>query len=82
MPVPGGGRLQEVRVFADSGLQGAINNALASVSERSAVLQLEKNPSGINAVIAAKLDGHWSVAAAWQRSDWGDSIGTKVKFSW
>jgi len=76
------GQLQEVRAFKDSGLQSSINNALAGVSERSAVLHLEKNPTGLNAVIAAKLDGHWSVAAAFQRSDWGDSLGTTVKFSW
>jgi len=72
----------EVRFFTDAGLQASINNALVGVTDRSAVLQLEKNPTGMNAAIAAKLNGHWSVAVAWQRSDWGDSLGTKVKFTW
>jgi hypothetical protein len=82
LEVGSNGSSTEVRFFTDAGLQASINNALAGVTERSAVLQLEKNPTGMNAAIAAKLDGHWSVALAWQRSDWGDSLGTKVKFSW
>jgi outer membrane receptor for monomeric catechols len=76
------GNATEVRFFSDANLQSSINNALAGVTERSAVLQLEKNPTGFNAAIAAKIDGHWSIAAAYQKSSWGDSIGTKVKFSW
>lgn len=81
VPTAGGGT-QKVYFFPDAGLQTSINSALAGVTERSALLHLEKNPTGLNAAIAAKLNGHWSVAAAFQRSDWGDSVGTTVKFSW
>lgn len=77
------GQLQEVRFFSsEPGLQKSIDSALSTVTENSAVLQLEKNPTGLNVAIAAKLNGHWSIAGAWQRSDWGDSLMTKAKFSW
>jgi len=76
------GAPQEVRFFSDAGLQASIDSALANLSENSAILKLEQNPSGFNAIVAAKLNGHWSVAVAYQRSDWGDSLGTEVKFSW
>jgi hypothetical protein len=79
--LPGGGT-QEVRFFSDPSVQASIDKALAGVTERSVVLDLGKNPTGLNAAIAANLNGHWSVAAAWQRSDWGDSLGAKLKFRW
>lgn len=81
--VPGAnGQPQEVRFFKDSNLQNAIDSALSSVEDSSAILQIENNPDGVNAAIAAKLNGHWSIALGFTRSDWGDSVGAKVKFSW
>lgn len=77
------GELQEVRFFSDASLQASVTRALASVNERSAVLNLERNDSGFNAAVAAKLNGHWSVAVAYSRDDWGrDAAATTVKFSW
>jgi len=85
MPVKGG--VQEVRRFNDSGLQSSIEKAIAKVEKedpdaRSVTLQLEKNASGLNAAIVAKLNNHWSVAGAWRRDDWGDSFATTARFRW
>jgi len=76
------GQLQKVKFFSDAQLQSSISSALAKVEESSAILHLEKNPTGFNAVVAAKLNGHWSVAVAYNRSDWGDAVASQVKFSW
>jgi hypothetical protein len=46
------------------------------------LLNLEKNSTGFNAAIAAKLDGHWSVVAAFKRDDWGYAAGGSVRFRW
>lgn len=72
----------EVRRFESPQLQASIERALAAVTERAAVLHLEANPTGLNAAIAAKLDGHWSVALGYARGDWGWAAGTSVKFAW
>ena len=81
--VPGGG-LQEVRAFSDPKLQASINNALAGISgdARGAILNLEHNESGWNAAVAAKLNGHWSVAVAYNKADWGHAVATTAKFTW
>jgi hypothetical protein len=85
---PAGG-VQEVRYFTDSALSASVNNALKALDEtvvgtvvNGAVLQLEKNEAGWNAAVAAKLNGHWSVAVAYHRADWGHALGTTVKFAW
>jgi len=84
MPTAAGGPAQEVRKFSDLGVQAAINGALAGIGSdaRGAVLQLEKNETGYNAAIAAKLNGHWSVALGYNKAEWGHAVGTTVKFSW
>jgi hypothetical protein len=76
------GRLVEVRQFSNPQLQASINNALAGLDARAAILHLEANPSGLNAAIAANIDGHWSVALGYSRGDWGWAAGTSVKFAW
>jgi len=86
MPVPSNG-VQEVRRFNDSGLQSSIEKAIAKVEKedpdaRSVTLQLEKNATGLNVAIVAKLNNHWSVAGAWRRDDWGDAFATTAKFRW
>jgi hypothetical protein len=80
---PGGG-VQEVRVFSDPKLQASINNALAGISQdaRGAILNLERNESGWNAAVVAKLNGHWSVAVAYSKADWGHAVATTSKFTW
>lgn len=82
LEVGASGKMMEVRSFADPQLQASITNVLNAATTNSVVLQVEKNKSGINAAIAAKIDGHWSVAAAWKRDDWGDALGTSIKFEW
>lgn len=76
------GKPQEIRRFSDPALQASIANALASVTERSVILNLEKNETGYNAAIAAKLDGHWSIALGYHKAEWGHALGTNVKFAW
>ena len=76
------GSLVEVRRFSNPQLQQSINAALEAATGNSAVIHLEANPTGYNAAIAAKLDGHWSVALGYSRGDWGWAAGSQVKFSW
>ena len=73
---------QKIRVFSDTALQASINNALAGVEEGSAILNLENNPEGLNAAVAAKLNGHWSIALAYRKAEWGHAEATTVKFKW
>lgn len=77
--------VQEVRYFTEPALGQAVNNALKGLegaSVNSAILQLEKNQAGWNAAVAARLNGHWSIALAYHRADWGHAVGTTVKFAW
>ena len=76
------GNMQEVRFFSDSALRESIDSALASVTTDSAVIEFEKNETGLNAAIAARLNGQWSIAAAYTRDGWGDGVGAKVRFEW
>jgi len=75
---------KEIRVFSDAALQASINNALAGVAADSngAVLNLENNATGWNAAIAAKIDGHWSIALGYRKAEWGHAVATTVKFTW
>jgi hypothetical protein len=76
------GGLQPVHFFTDQTLQSSMLNAINAASEKSVLLNLERNDTGFNAAIATKLDGHWSVVAAFKRDDWGWAAGSTVKFSW
>lgn len=76
------GAQQPVHFFSDAALQQSMLSAVNAVTEKSVLLNLEKNPTGFNAAIATKLDGHWSVVAAFKRDDWGWAAGSTVKFSW
>ena len=76
------GALVPVRRFSDEAIQGAIDAALANVSAKSAVLEVEAGQHGFTAVVAANLDGRWSVAAAFRRDEWGSSAGATVRFAW
>ena len=84
MPTTAGGPAQEIRKFSDPGIQSSINNALAGLGSdsRGAVLQLEKNQTGYNAAIAAKINGRWSIALGYNKAEWGHAVGTSVKFNW
>jgi hypothetical protein len=82
IPVSPGLVEQKIRVFSDTALQASINNALAGVEENSAILNLENNAEGWNAAVAAKLNGHWSIALAYRKADWGHAVATSVKFKW
>lgn len=75
---------KEVRVFSDTALQASINNALAGVAadQRGAILNLENNATGWNAAVAARIDGHWSIALGYRKAEWGHAIATSVKFTW
>jgi len=75
-------RAVEVRRFSDARIQASIDSALASVTSNSAILQIERTQEGWNAAVAARIDGHWSIAAAYTRDDWGDAMGASVKFEW
>lgn len=81
VPLPSG-ELQPVHFFSDSTIQDSMNKALASVTDKSVLLNLEHNDTGFNAAIATKLNDQWSVVAAFKRDDWGWSEGASVKFSW
>jgi hypothetical protein len=76
------GELQKVHFFTDESLQKSMTTAINNVTEKSVLLNLEKNSTGFNAAIAAKLDGHWSVVAAFKRDDWGYAAGGSVRFRW
>lgn len=76
------GSAQSIYRFSDVRIQSAVDSALASVTKDSAVLHVEKTAEGWNAAVAARINGHWSIAAAYAREEWGDAIGASVKFQW
>lgn len=76
------GALHPVRRFNSARIQSAIDGALASVTSNSAVLKFEKTAEGWNAAVAAKVNGNWTIAAAYTREEWGNSIGASVKYEW
>jgi hypothetical protein len=79
---------QEVRRFNDLSMQSVIDDALARVEENSAIVEVnvEKQGEGrpqVEAILAAKLGGHWSIGGSLgyvDRDHW--SAGGKVVFSW
>lgn len=81
--VPVDGQLAEVRFFRNEGLQNSLNKALESATKNSAVVEFEKNDTGINAAVATRIGDHWSVVVGYNRDDWGHSgVAGKVKYQW
>ena len=76
------GQPQEVRYFTNARIQSSIDGALAGVTKDSATLRFEKTEHGWTAATAARINGHWSIAAAYVREEWGDAVGASVKFEW
>jgi hypothetical protein len=76
------GKPQEVRFFSNASIQSSIDAALAGVTTNGAVLHVEKSEDGWNAAVAARLNGHWSVAVAYSREEWGNAVGATVKLDW
>ena len=79
-----GGPAQPIRRFNDSAIQEHVDRALDDIEEESAILDVTLDPdSGLRWVLAAKLNGHWSIGHIGHfkgRSDWG--LGARVKFKW
>jgi hypothetical protein len=75
----------EVRRFADSNLQAAIDRALAAVpADQSGAVVAHADGTGASLSVFARLPGnHWSIAAAAFRSWEGDLKGeVDVRFTW
>jgi hypothetical protein len=85
--VPGrDGQLQEVRVFSNQSTQKAVADALESIPEgrRSAILAVDvPEAGGVQAVVAARLDKHWSIGLVGEyHGSRRVSGGARVAFSW
>ena len=86
--IPAGsiGNPQEIRVFTNPAIQAAINHALSGVSsdKRGVVLEVDvPEAGGVKAVLAARLDDHWSIGLVGEYS--GErkvSGGARVAFQW
>ena len=76
VPVPGSvGLFQEVRTFSNANIQAAVDRVLASIpaDSKGVQLTLEVDPAtGVNAAVALKLSGMWSVSGAFNLSPGGD----------
>ena len=76
VPVPGSiGLFQEVRTFSNANIQAAVDRVLASLpaDSKGVQLTLEVDPAtGVNAAVALKLSGTWSVSGAFNLSPGGD----------
>lgn len=85
--VPVGGNLhEEVRFFTDAKIQGAIDNALKSVSsdKKGVVLKVDVDGHGAKAVLAARPGEHWTIGLI-SEYDWSNkdfSGGAQVVFEW
>ena len=86
VPVAGPvGLYQEVRRFSSPAIQELLETVLARLpaDSRGVEITLAADPvSGINAAVALKLSGMWSIAAAYRRSksDW--AAGLSVSGRW
>ena len=74
-----------IRRFGVQDIQKHIDSALAAVpaEKKGAILDVDMGPGGVRAVVAARLDGGWSVGLVGSysnRKNWG--VGTRVLFSW
>lgn len=86
--IPAGaiGNPQEIRVFTNPAIQAAINHALSDVTpdKRGVVLEVDiPEEGGVKAVVAARLDTHWSIGLVGAYS--GErkvSAGARVAFQW
>lgn len=76
------GQMQKVYAFRDPVLQASIKSALDKATSNSVVLDLEKNESGVNVAIAARINGHWSIAGAWKKDGYGQGLASTIKFEW
>jgi len=87
IPVPGSQDLfQEVQKFGDSKIQAAIDASLAKLGDKSGVVfRFDADPGGINAAIAGKFAGQWSLVVAyhheWKDKTWGYA-GLEVARVW
>ena len=73
----------KVRVFADEGLQAAIDRAVARSDAKHGAVVAHADGSGASLSIVAKKGDHWTVtAAAFKPYNGKLTYGAEVVYSW
>jgi len=87
MPFPAG--VQEVRRFNNLSIQSQVDDVLAGLETRSAILEVdvEKSPDSdeteVRAILAAKLNGYWSIGMFGEYRNRNDyQGGVRVLLDW
>ena len=74
-----------IRRFSNIDIQKNVDAVLATIPDekKGAILDVDMGPGGVRAVVAARLDDHWSIGLVGSyahANNWG--LGTRVKFVW
>lgn len=73
----------KVRVFADDGLQAAIDRAIARSDAKHGAVVAHTDGKGVSLSVVAKKGDHWTVAAAAFKPYNGKlTYGAEVVYSW
>jgi len=81
-----GGAIQRVRYFTDAAIQNTIDETLDGIEpgRRGVILRGRVDSEGVAAVLAARLNNHWSIGLIADYSkvtkDWG--VGFESVFEW